>query len=53
MKHIVKYWKNKEVIKVELVNSKKEAIKKKKSYLASFHMTQKVKEDRQATISKA
>lgn len=53
MKHIIKYWKNKEVIKVELVSSKNEAEKKKNSYLKSFHITQRVRENRQATISKA
>lgn len=53
MKYIVKYWKKKEVIKVELVNTKKEALKKKILYLKSFHITQRVKENRQATISKA
>jgi len=53
MKHLIKYYKDKEVIKVELVNSKQEALKKKKSYLQSFHITQRVKENRQASISKA
>jgi hypothetical protein len=53
MKHIVKYYKNNEVIKVELVKTKTEALQKKKKYLQSFHITQRVKEKRQATISKA
>ena len=53
MKHIVKYYKDKEVNKVELVNTKQEALKKKNSYLKSFHITQRVKENRQSTISKA
>lgn len=53
MKHIVKYFKDKEVIKVELVNTKQEALKKKNAYLKKFHITQRVKENRQATILKA
>lgn len=53
MKHIVKYWKDKQVIKVELVSTKKEAEKKKNAYLKSFHITQRVKENRQVTILKA
>lgn len=51
-KYLVKFWKDKDVIKETKTKTKAEAEKLKRSYLSSFHITKRVAEKRQATISK-